>query len=126
MMVSLTATLSGFGPEMQVTRGLSAENTKVIEAYWSLWTKRSLENMRAGSLLWSRKQVSAERRQNPANPFTCETRPPVPIAVVAFGIALLAPSRSEAHPDECPWCLPPGIPLFFYATRSMVRDCTRV
>jgi hypothetical protein len=36
MMVSLTATLSGFGPEMQVTSGLSAENRKVIEAYWSL------------------------------------------------------------------------------------------
>jgi len=36
MMVSLTATLSGFGPEMQVTSGLSAENTKTIEAYWRL------------------------------------------------------------------------------------------
>src|SRR5438270_10739953 len=36
MMVSLTATLSGFGPEMQVTSGLSAENAKIIEAYWSL------------------------------------------------------------------------------------------
>src|SRR5712672_627026 len=36
MMVSLTATLSGFGPEMQITSGVSAENTKVIEAYWRL------------------------------------------------------------------------------------------
>ncbi len=36
MMVSLTATLSGFGPEMQATSGLSAENAKVIEAYWRL------------------------------------------------------------------------------------------
>jgi TetR/AcrR family transcriptional regulator len=36
MMVSLTATLSGFGPEMQVTSGLSAENAKVIDAYWAL------------------------------------------------------------------------------------------
>src|SRR6266568_9693674 len=36
MMVSLTATLSGFGPEMLVTSGLSAENAKVIEAYWRL------------------------------------------------------------------------------------------
>src|SRR5467141_1752070 len=36
MMVSLTATLSGFGPEMQITSGLSAESTKVIEAYWRL------------------------------------------------------------------------------------------
>jgi TetR/AcrR family transcriptional regulator len=36
MMVSLTATLSGFGPEMQITSGLSAENPKVAEAYWRL------------------------------------------------------------------------------------------
>src|ERR1700722_18699992 len=36
MMVSLAATLSGFGPEMQVTSGLSAENAKVIDAYWRL------------------------------------------------------------------------------------------
>ena len=36
MMVSLTATLSGFGPEMQITSGLSAENKKVAEAYWRL------------------------------------------------------------------------------------------
>jgi AcrR family transcriptional regulator len=36
MMVSLTATLSEFGPEMQVTSGLSSENPKVVEAYWRL------------------------------------------------------------------------------------------
>src|SRR3984893_7395613 len=36
MMVSLTATLSGFGPEMQVTSGLSSENPGVVEAYWRL------------------------------------------------------------------------------------------
>ena len=36
MMVSLTATLSGFGPEMQITSGLSAEDTKISEAYWGL------------------------------------------------------------------------------------------
>ncbi|MET4386074.1 TetR/AcrR family transcriptional regulator [Bradyrhizobium sp. F1.4.3] len=36
MMVSLTATLSGFGPEMQVTSGLSARDTKVVDAYWRL------------------------------------------------------------------------------------------
>src|ERR1700731_36817 len=36
MMVSLTATLSEFGPEMQVTSGLSSEDTKVVEAYWRL------------------------------------------------------------------------------------------
>ena len=36
MMVSLTATLSGFGPEMHVTSGLSSEDPKVVEAYWRL------------------------------------------------------------------------------------------
>src|ERR1700752_3424797 len=36
MMVSLTATLSGFGPEMQVTSGVSAEKPKVVESYWRL------------------------------------------------------------------------------------------
>src|ERR1700726_4697448 len=36
MMVSLTATLSEFGPEMQVTSGLSSESPKVVEAYWRL------------------------------------------------------------------------------------------
>src|ERR1700694_3895184 len=36
MMVSLTETLSGFGHAMQVTGGISAENAKVIEAYWHL------------------------------------------------------------------------------------------
>jgi hypothetical protein len=36
MMVSLTAALSGFGPEMQMTSGLSAASPKVIEAYWRL------------------------------------------------------------------------------------------
>jgi TetR/AcrR family transcriptional regulator len=36
MMVSLTATLSEFGPEMQVTSGLSSEDPKVVEAYWRL------------------------------------------------------------------------------------------
>ena len=36
MMVSLTATLSEFGPEMQVTSGLSAGNPRVVDAYWRL------------------------------------------------------------------------------------------
>jgi AcrR family transcriptional regulator len=36
MMVSLTATLSGFGPEMQLTSGRSSEDKDVIEAYWHL------------------------------------------------------------------------------------------
>jgi AcrR family transcriptional regulator len=36
MMVSLTATLSAFGPEMRVTSGLSSEEPKVAESFWSL------------------------------------------------------------------------------------------
>ena len=36
MMVSLTAALAAFGPEMKVTSGLSADSAKVIEAYWRL------------------------------------------------------------------------------------------
>jgi AcrR family transcriptional regulator len=36
MMVSLTTTLCEFGPEMQVTSGLSSEDPKVAEAYWRL------------------------------------------------------------------------------------------
>jgi hypothetical protein len=36
MMVSLSATLSEFGPEMQVTSGLFPEDPKVVEAYWRL------------------------------------------------------------------------------------------
>jgi TetR/AcrR family transcriptional regulator len=36
MMVSLTTTLAGFGPEMQVTSALSAKSPRVVEAYWRL------------------------------------------------------------------------------------------
>jgi len=36
MMVSLTATLSEFGPEMQMTSGLSSEDEEVVAAYWRL------------------------------------------------------------------------------------------
>jgi TetR/AcrR family transcriptional regulator len=36
MMVSLTAALSEFGPEMRVTRRLSADRPEIIEAYWKL------------------------------------------------------------------------------------------
>jgi len=34
MMVSLTATLSAFGPEMWVTRRLSADRPAVADEYW--------------------------------------------------------------------------------------------
>jgi len=36
MMISLTATLAGFGPEMQVTSGLFSDDPKVVEKYWRL------------------------------------------------------------------------------------------
>jgi TetR/AcrR family transcriptional regulator len=36
MMVALTAALSGFGPEMQITSGRSAEDPTVAAAYWCL------------------------------------------------------------------------------------------
>jgi hypothetical protein len=36
MMISLTATLSEFGPEMKVTSGLSSDDPKVVERYWRL------------------------------------------------------------------------------------------
>ena len=36
MMVSLSATLSEFGPEMRVTSGLSSEDPNVAAAYWRL------------------------------------------------------------------------------------------
>ncbi|WP_426440414.1 TetR/AcrR family transcriptional regulator [Bradyrhizobium genosp. P] len=39
MMVSLTATLSEFGPEMRMTSGLSSGDPKVVEAYWRLVDK---------------------------------------------------------------------------------------
>jgi hypothetical protein len=54
MMVSLTTTLSGFGPEMQATSGRSAEDAKVVESYWRLvdetvfGTKTSGRNIRGG------------------------------------------------------------------------------
>ena len=36
MMVSLSAALSEFGPEMRITRRLSADRPEVAEAYWTL------------------------------------------------------------------------------------------
>lgn len=39
MMVSLTAMLSEFGPEMQITSKLSADDPDVIETYWRLVEK---------------------------------------------------------------------------------------
>jgi AcrR family transcriptional regulator len=52
MMVSLTATLSEFGPEMQVTGGLSSESPRVVEAYWRLVDEMVFgdESRRAGKV----------------------------------------------------------------------------
>jgi TetR/AcrR family transcriptional regulator len=60
MMVSLTATLSGFGPEMEITSGLSAEDTKVVEAYWHLVDETIFGaplcgNRSRGSKAWKRR-----------------------------------------------------------------------
>ncbi len=48
MMVSLTATLSEFGPEMQVTGGLSSADPKVVEAYWRLVDETVFANVPKG------------------------------------------------------------------------------
>jgi AcrR family transcriptional regulator len=64
MMVSLTATLSGFGPEMRATSGLCAENAKVIEAYWRLVDETAFGKHTDGKPAGSTKQASAKRRQN--------------------------------------------------------------
>src|SRR4030081_731368 len=48
MMVSLTATLAGFGPEMQITSGLSAKDSKVVEAYWRLVDEMVFETQACG------------------------------------------------------------------------------
>jgi TetR/AcrR family transcriptional regulator len=34
MMISLTSTLSEFGPEMRVTGNLKADDPRVVESYW--------------------------------------------------------------------------------------------
>jgi TetR/AcrR family transcriptional regulator len=61
MMVSLTAALSEFGPEMRVTRRLSADRPEVADAYWSLVEETVFRTPRAtGSR--SRKRRKAEVR----------------------------------------------------------------
>jgi len=49
MMVSLTAALSEFAPEMRVTRRLSADRPEVIEAYWKLVEDTVFGTMANGS-----------------------------------------------------------------------------
>ncbi|SMG50125.1 TetR/AcrR family transcriptional regulator [Paraburkholderia susongensis] len=36
LLISLTSTLSGFGPEMQVTSNVSASDPAVVDAYWKM------------------------------------------------------------------------------------------
>ena len=73
MMVSLTATLSEFGPEMRLTSGLSSEDPKVAAAYW-----RPVEETASG------KEVSP-------------TFPPAARATVK-----LPPDRAQAEPRLVP------------------------
>jgi TetR/AcrR family transcriptional regulator len=49
MMVALTAALSEFGPEMRVTRRLSADRPEVIKAYWKLVEDTVFGTMANGS-----------------------------------------------------------------------------
>jgi AcrR family transcriptional regulator len=60
MMVSLTATLSGFGPEMQITSGLSAEDARVAEAYWRL-VDETVFGVRACRKLSAGKEVRTDQ-----------------------------------------------------------------
>jgi hypothetical protein len=59
MMVSLTATLSEFGPEMRVTRRLSASRPDVAEAYWAF-----VEQTVFGSPLRTATRISRKRGQD--------------------------------------------------------------
>ncbi len=46
MMVSLTATLSEFGPEMHVTQHVSADRPEVVDAYWTFVEKTVFGTLR--------------------------------------------------------------------------------
>jgi TetR/AcrR family transcriptional regulator len=59
MMISLTATLSEFGPEMQFTSGLSAEDPRVAKAYWRL-----VEETVFGAELRRRTRYATGRQKN--------------------------------------------------------------
>ena len=47
MMVSLTATLSEFGPEMHMTRRVSADRPEVVDAYWAFVERTVFGALRA-------------------------------------------------------------------------------
>ncbi len=47
MMVSLTATLSEFGPEMHVTQRVSADRPEIVDAYWNFVEKTVFGALRA-------------------------------------------------------------------------------
>ena len=57
MMVSLTATLSEFGPEMRVTRRLSADRPEITQAYWNFVEQTVFGAPRPTPTLGSRRQV---------------------------------------------------------------------
>ena len=46
MMVSLTATLSEFGPEMHVTQRVSADRPEIVDAYWTFVEKTVFGTLR--------------------------------------------------------------------------------
>jgi len=56
MMVSLTAALSEFGPEMRVTRRMSADRPEVADAYWS-FVERTVFGAPRGTGSGSRKRA---------------------------------------------------------------------
>jgi hypothetical protein len=69
MMVSLSATLSEFGPEMRLTSGLSSEDPKVVAAYWRLVDETVFGREP------NRDRVSSTKRTAPA-PTASPARPP--------------------------------------------------
>jgi TetR/AcrR family transcriptional regulator len=69
MMVSLSATLSEFGPEMRLTSGLSSEDPKVVAAYWRLVDETVFGREP------NRDRVSSTKRTAPA-PTASPTQPP--------------------------------------------------
>lgn len=68
MMVSLTAALSEFGPEMRVTRRLSSDRPQVVDAYWKLVEDTvfgTSADTGAGDMQGSRDAKAATNRKRP-------------------------------------------------------------
>lgn len=67
LLISLTSTLSGFGPEMRATANVSSSDPAVVEEYW-----RTVEELVFNKPKRSSRSVKAEARPSPAG-----RRPPV-------------------------------------------------